>query len=157
MNLGGFGVIFERASSNDAAEFIRIRGLTRENAVAAARLAQLGVTAQSWADDIRSNTLIGYVARTEREIVGYCFGNAHSGEVVVLALLSSAEDQGIGRSLLRLVVDALISAGHRRLFLGCASDPNVRSHGFYRHLGWRSTGRLDKLGDEELELVIGEQ
>jgi hypothetical protein len=27
----------------------------------------------------------------------------------------------------------------------------VRSYGFYRHLGWRSTGSFDDRGDEILE------
>ncbi|MER2177626.1 MAG: GNAT family N-acetyltransferase, partial [Stenotrophomonas maltophilia] len=31
----------------------------------------------------------------------------------------------------------------------------VRSHGFYRHLGWRPTGEIDSLGDEVLELHVG--
>ena len=26
--------------------------------------------------------------------------------------------------------------------------------GFYRHLGWRSTGTVDRLGDEVLELFL---
>ncbi len=29
-----------------------------------------------------------------------------------------------------------------------------RSHGFYRHLGWRPTGEIDDLGDEVLELHL---
>jgi hypothetical protein len=37
------------------------------------------------------------------------------------------------------------------LFLGCAADPAVRSYGFYRHLGWRSTSTFNEAGDEVLE------
>jgi hypothetical protein len=40
-------------------------------------------------------------------------------------------------------VSALNPLGLARLFLGCSSDPKVRSYGFYRHLGWRSTGVTD--------------
>jgi hypothetical protein len=56
--------------------------------------------------------------------------------------------------LLQLVIDDLRSQGHGRLFLGCASDPAVRSYGFYRHLGWVSTGTTDLHGDEVLELHL---
>ena len=87
-------------------------------------------------------------------MAGYCFGSSSSGEIVVLALLPAFENRGIGRELLRRVVERLRGFGHRRLFLGCASDPSVRSFGFYRHLGWRSTGRVDRHGDEELELLL---
>ena len=45
----------------------------------------------------------------------------------------------------------LAALGHQRLFLGCSADPQSRSYGFYRHLGWRSTGEFDAHGDEILE------
>jgi GNAT superfamily N-acetyltransferase len=141
------------ATPEDAAECVRLRGQTRENAVSESRLGELGITAQSWAQDIASGVLPGFVARVDGVMVGYAFGAAHTGEVVVLALLPASEGQGLGRELLGWVVDLLRSQGHGRLFLGCSADAASRSHGFYRHLGWRATGRRDKLGDEELELL----
>lgn len=130
-----------------------MRGLTRENAVSPERLRDLGITAQSWAEDIRSHTLPGHVCHRGKRLVGYAFGDRVSGEVVVLALLAEAESQGLGRRLLDLVVQDLRAAGHERLFLGCSADASTRSHGFYRHLGWRSTGAFDRAGDEVLELL----
>jgi ribosomal protein S18 acetylase RimI-like enzyme len=85
-------------------------------------------------------------------IVGYCFGEKHSGEIVVLAVLPQYEDRGIGRALLSKVVEDLRLLGHRRLFLGCSSGASHRSYGFYRHLGWESTGTFDTNDDEVLEL-----
>ena len=82
--------------------------------------------------------------------MGYCFGDRGTGEVVVLALLPPFERQGIGKELLRRVVQDLVTAGHASLFLGCSDDPASRSHGFYRHLGWRPTGAMDANGDEIL-------
>jgi putative acetyltransferase len=148
--------VIEAARAADAAEFVRIRGLTRENAVSAERLAALGITVETWAADIVSGVLIGYVARRGDEIDGYCFGDTRTGELVVLALLPDAEGHGVGRTLLERVVQALADAGHRRLFLGCSKDPKVRSHGFYRHLGWRPTGQVDGNDDEILELLAPE-
>ena len=136
----------------DASECVHVRGMTRENAVPEERLRAHGITAESWAEDIRTGRLPGWVARRGKQLVGYCFGAANTGEVVVLALLPMEEGRGLGRRLLQLVIDELRSLGHARLFLGCASDPNVRSHGFYRHLGWASTGTTDQHGDEILEL-----
>jgi hypothetical protein len=75
-----------------------------------------------------------------------------TGEVVVLALLAEHEGRGVGKRLLGFVVERLARAGHARLFLGCSSNPRTRSHGFYRHLGWTSTGTFDGAGDEVLEL-----
>lgn len=142
---------FMPAAPEFAADYIRLRGLTRENAVSEDRLRSLGITRQTWADSIRSAVLQGFVARSHGEIVGYCFGDTHSGEVVVLAVLPAFEGQRIGQRLLARVVECLQSHGHTRLFLGCSADPAVRSYGFYRHLGWRSTGTFDAHGDERLE------
>jgi hypothetical protein len=50
-----------------------------------------------------------------------------------------------------MVVRDFTLLGFQRLFLGCSSNPNVRSHGFYRHLGWTSTGTFDAANDEVLE------
>ena len=146
--------VIEKARAADAAEFVRIRGLTRENAIPAARLAALGITVETWGRDIARGLLVGYVARDGEDIEGYCFGDTHTGEVVVLALLPGAEGQGVGRVLLESVVRALADAGHQRLFLGCSKDPRVRSYGFYRHLGWRPTGQVDANDDEILELLL---
>ena len=141
-----------RARAADAAAFIDLRGRTRENAVSAARLTSLGITEQTWAEDVRCGRLVGFTAVRHEKLVGYCFGDTQTGEVVVLALLPEAEGQGLGRELLDHVIADLRSHGHARLFLGCSTDPTVRSYGFYRHLGWQPTGVIDSHNDEVLEL-----
>lgn len=145
---------YRPATPGDAPECVRLRGLTRENAVSEERLRAAGITAESWGNDIKSGSLPGFVCRSGADIVGYCFGEVASGEIVVLALLPAFEGQGIGRHLLGLVVEHLRKFGHARLFLGCSSDPAVRSYGFYRHLGWSATGAVDRFGDEVLELRV---
>ena len=145
---------YQPAVASDAPECVRIRGLTRENAASEERLSALGITAESWANDIRLGELPGFVCRVAGNMVGYCFGATATGEVVVLAVLPAFEGKGVARQLLDLVVAKLRGLGHERLFLGCSADPAVRSYGFYRHLGWRSTGTVDKLGDEVLELFV---
>lgn len=138
----------------DAPACIDLRGRTRQNAVPADRLAAYGITADSWAEGIRSGATPGHVALQGDVLVGYCFGDRDTGEVVVLALLPEVEGQGLGRDLLARVVQQLAGAGWSRLYLGCSTDPASRSHGFYRRLGWQPTGRLDGHGDEILELHL---
>ena len=144
---------FKPAPPDLAAEYIRLRGMTRENAIPEERLRALGITAETWANDIKSTELQGFVARSSDELAGYCFSNTKSGEVVVLAVHPEYEGQGIGQQLLSLVIEQLSLRGHKRPFLGCSSDPTVRSYGFYRRLGWHSTGKVDERGDEVLELL----
>ena len=142
------------ALPDDSAECVSLRGKTRQNAVSEASLRALGITVESWAQDIRTGDLPGHICRQNGKMIGYCFGSRRDGEIVVLALLPEFEGQGIGKELLTRVVRQLESLGHTRQFLGCSPDSESRSHGFYRHLGWRPTGTFDKHGDELLELQI---
>ncbi len=145
---------FRVAVPGDVATCVDIRGRTRENAVSAERLSEVGITVASWSESVRVGSLPGYVCLADGEIVGYCFGAAASGEVEVLALLPAYENQGIGKVLLGHVMETLSGIGFTRLFLGCSSDPASRSYGFYRHLSWRSTGTFDARGDEVLEYFV---
>jgi GNAT superfamily N-acetyltransferase len=143
---------YKIAPSKLAAEYIELRGLTRENPITKDALRSYGITAESWAQDIESEKTRGFIALSGAHMVGYCFADIDTGEVLVLAVLPAYEGQGIGRRLLGLVIELFKDQGYNRLLLGCSPDANVRSHGFYRHLGWHSTGSLDKHGDEILEL-----
>lgn len=145
------GLRFRPSHPADIAACIDIRGRTSQNAISATRLAELGITVESWAKQVEDDELIGQLACIDDVVVGYCFGDTASGEIVVLALLPAQENAGLGKALLQQVMDLLRQRGHGRLFLGCSADPASRSHGFYRHLGWRPTGERDGYGDEVLE------
>lgn len=147
-------VRYRPALPADAPACIALRGRTRENAFSAAQLAALGITADSWSQGIREGDLPGHVGVVNEQIVGYCFGERATGEILVLALLPEYEGRGVGRQLLQYVVDDFRAWGWDRLFLGCSDNPMVRSYGFYRHLGWRPTGARDAAGDEVLALQL---
>ncbi|WP_271408098.1 GNAT family N-acetyltransferase [Pseudomonas sp. Q1-7] len=146
---------FRKAVPTDAPTCIDIRARTRENAFSEEELRALGITVDTWSEGIRDGSSPGYVCCVDDQMIGYCFGDRDTGEIVVLALLPEFEGQGIGRALLQRVVDDFRAAGFQRLFLGCSADAAVRSYGFYRHLGWVSTGELDEIGDEILEFRLG--
>jgi GNAT superfamily N-acetyltransferase len=143
---------YRSAVFSDTPQVITLRGQTRENAITVSGLASIGITAESWGKRIEAGDLSGHVCAENGRIVGYCFGDKHTGEILVLALLPEYESRGIGRTLLSRVAEDLWSLGFKRLFLGCSRDPCSRSYGFYRHLGWRPTGAFDAHGDEILEL-----
>ncbi|RTT41017.1 GNAT family N-acetyltransferase [Pseudomonas aeruginosa] len=145
---------FRPANPDDAFLCIKIRGLTRENAFSEEELGALGITTESWSTGIRDGSCPGFVACMDGQMIGYCFGDRDTGEIVVLALLPAYEGRGIGKTLLAMMIEKLEHQGFQRLFLACSSDPNVRSYSFYRHLGWRPTGERDESGDEILELLV---
>ncbi|SEE76774.1 GNAT family N-acetyltransferase [Pseudomonas anguilliseptica] len=144
-------VAYRIATPDDTAECIALREKTRENAFSVEQLEELGITLDSWKAGISDGSLPGYVSVCEGKIIGYCFGDSHAGEIVVLALLPEYENKGVGKVLLNQMIESFQPLGFERLFLGCSSDPKARSYGFYRHLGWRSTGLFDDAGDEILE------
>lgn len=145
---------YRPASPEDTAECVAIRGKTRENAFNEEQLRSIGITAESWAENIRTGALPGYLCIVDGNIIGYCFGSRETGEIEVLIVLPDFEDRGIGRELLQRTSRRLAELGHRRLYLGCSPYPTSRSYGFYRRLGWKSTGTFDARGDEILEIFV---
>ncbi len=145
---------FRPATPEDAAECMVIRGKTRQNAASEEWLRSIGITRESWAGNISSDALEGHVCMVDGKVVGFCYGVRQTGEIQVIALLPPFEERGIGRVLLDRTCKGLAKHGHNRLFLSCNPDPASRSHGFYRHLGWRSTGSFDQYGDEILEIHL---
>ena len=146
-------ITYRQAVPEDTPACIELRGRTRENAFSVEELKALGITLESWQTGIADGSLPGHVALVDGELAGYCFGDRDTGEIAVLALLPAYEGHGIGKALLALMVDEFKGLGFQRLFLGCSPDPQVRTHGFYRHLGWKPTGEFDAAGDEVLAYV----
>jgi GNAT superfamily N-acetyltransferase len=141
------------ARDEDVAEQFRVRAATRDNAISATRLAELGITPDSVQADLRAGDIHSWVGLHGEQVVAFCSVADHSGEVLVLAVQAGFEGRGLGRALLDTAVRHLREvAGCRRIWLMAGADLSLRSHGFYRALGWRTSGRVDAHGDEELLL-----
>jgi ribosomal protein S18 acetylase RimI-like enzyme len=126
--------------ASDIPATMQMRGQTRENAVTREEMARdYGITPEGVAADMERG-LFGWVVEDRGQIKGFAMGDARNGEVVVIALLPECEGRGLGRALLTLVTDRLLSAGHDRLWLNANPDPAVRASGFYLRLGWRPSG-----------------
>lgn len=131
-----------------------IRGKTRDNPISEEYLRSIGVTEEKWWSLMDENKIIGSVYECDGQVVGFCFGDTESAEILVLALLPEHDNQGIGKKLLLDVVRKLRQIGHQKLWLAASQDPAIRAHGFYRHMGWEPTGKFDANDDEILEFVI---
>lgn len=140
-----------KAITTDINRCAEIRGLTRDNPISREVLVAIGVTEESWAPKIDDGTFEGFVVEDKASVVGYCFGNTQTGEILVLALLPDYEGIGVGRKLLSLMTTRLLSLGHAELWLAASPDEKIRAHGFYRHLGWQPTQTYDANGDEILK------
>ena len=140
-----------KAVKEDFDRCVEIRGLTRDNPISREILIEYGVTKEIWEPNIDAGTFEGFVAENRGGVVGYCFGNPQTLEILVLALLPDYEGNGLGKKLLNAMVDRLLEFGLNEVWLAASPDPSLRAHGFYRHLGWRPTELCDQSGDEVLK------
>ena len=131
-----------------------IRGKTRDNPISKEVLAQYGVTTESWTPLLLEQTIMGSVIEQNQQVVAFAFADTRSAEILVVAILPDVENQGLGKMLLNHLVEKLKMLGHNRIWLAAAPDPSMRAYGFYRHLGWISTGKYDQQGDEILEMYV---
>lgn len=148
-------ITYRRTQASDFDKCIEVRSKTRQNPASAEYLATIGITAETQAPLFEDGTLVGFVAESNKEIVGFCTGITTTGEIQVLAMLPEFEGLGIGKTLLKKVVDVLFESGFDKLWLAASPDPEIRAHGFYRHLGWKFSGKTDDIDDQILELRRG--
>ncbi|NNE54784.1 MAG: GNAT family N-acetyltransferase [Flavobacteriales bacterium] len=148
-------ITYRRTKAADFDKCVEVRGKTRQNPASAEYLATIGITAETQAPLFEDGTLVGFVAESNNEIVGFCTGIMTTGEVQVLAMLPEFEGLGIGKTLLQKVVDILFESGFDKLWLAASPDPEIRAYGFYRHLGWKFSGKTDDIDDQILELRRG--
>lgn len=138
-------------TAEDLPAVFELRVSTRENAVTLEELEQdYGITPRSLAEAMKT-AVQGWLCETGGQVVGFSMGDCSNGEVQVVAVRPGYEDLGIGKNLLAQVGDWLFSEGHDEIWLGANPDPGVRSHGFYRRLGWRTTGAMK--GEDEVMVL----
>jgi GNAT superfamily N-acetyltransferase len=110
----------------------------------------MGITPEAvWAGFMRGD-YVGWVCEAEGAIVGFCTGDASTGEVLVLAVLPDFERKGIGAKLIASVIEGMRAKKSRRPWLAATADSGARAHGFYRAIGWTPTGEVLENGDEIL-------
>ena len=139
---------FRETLPSDVERLFSVRARTRENPISKEQLADLGITPEAIARDVASGRIKGWICSHASDLVGFCNGDGETGEVLVLAVLPEYECRGIGRNLLAHVVEWLRSVGFNTLWLAASSSSGTRAHGFYRSLGGRPNGEIDKNGDE---------
>jgi ribosomal protein S18 acetylase RimI-like enzyme len=138
--------------ATDVESLFSVRSRTRESGLSKEQLADIGITPELIAEGIAAGEVVSWVCTHDSSTVGFCNGNTETGEVLVLAVLPEYERRGVGKRLLAEVVGSLRSVGCRRVWLAATSNPTIRAYGFYRHLGWRPTGKTQRNGDQILIL-----
>ncbi|RNC89718.1 MAG: GNAT family N-acetyltransferase [Allomuricauda sp.] len=144
-------VRLRKAQANDLGICMEIRGKTKDNPIDAQRLREFGVTQEGWRALMEVGEIIGSVIECDERVVGYCFANSHTGEILVLAVHADFDGQGFGKASLTHCLNQMKDMGFKKVWLAASPNPLLRAYGFYRHLGWQPTGRHDAHEDEILE------
>lgn len=140
---------YREMTAEDVPAVLALRFATRENAITLEELeADYGITPASIAGSLQGSNVRGWLCAAAGDVVGFAMGDRASGEVQVVAVLPDFEGRGIGKTLLAKVCDWLFAEGHDEIWLGANPDPQVRATGFYRRLGWRSSGVM--AGNDEV-------
>jgi len=104
------------------------------------RKLQAAAASEPFAADVLSGRVKFRECVHDGRVVGHCIGNSRTGEILGLSVDSDHRRQGIARTLLSLVVDALRADGVSRIWLAAPRDSTQPAHHFYHAQGWRQTG-----------------
>lgn len=146
---------FRQMRIDDIPATLAVRLSTVENAITLEELkSDYGVTPQSIAEAMATHVR-GWLCEDTGTTAGFAMGDVSSGEVLVVAVRPEYERKGVGEGVLTRVQTWLFAAGHDEIWLRANPDPHVCAYGFYRKLGWRTTGRMMD-GDEVMRLRKGD-
>lgn len=127
------------ATEEDIPALFDIRTSVRENHQSREELAEIGVTPQSIAEMLRTNSR-AWLAEVEGTPAAFTMADAGEGTVFAMFVRPEYEGRGLGKALMRETESWLFAQGWDEIWLLTGSDPALRANGFYRHLGWRDAG-----------------
>jgi len=129
------------ATPQDVDVIFAIRTGVRENAMSLDQLHAVGVTHESVARDL-AGPLRAWIAEIDGEAVGFSMADNRRGVVFAMFSRPGFDGRGLGRRLMH-EAETWLFRDHATIWLTTDSDPTVRSHGFYKALGWRYAGTVD--------------
>lgn len=133
---------------DDLSAAFAVRMSTIDNAITMEELERdYDITPQSLAEAMTSH-VAGWLCEDSGTAVGFSIGDRLNGEVQVVVVRPEYEGHGIGKNLLSRVQEWLFAEGHKEIWLRSNPDPTIRAYGFYRRLGWQTTGR--EVGEDEV-------
>ncbi len=128
---------------------VTLRDATAGDLVAVMALEHASFPTDAWSENLMAEELASphgryLVAERAGEIVGYggvrVVQGAHEGDIQTIAIAEAARGLGLGRTLLRALLDAGLERGAREIFLDVRADNNV-AHALYVSEGFIELGR----------------
>lgn len=123
------------ATVADVPSLFDVRTSVVENYQSVEELARLGVTLESVADMLRSNSR-AWVGEEDDHVVAFSMANAAEATVFAMFVRPGSDGQGWGRALMIEAEHWLFDRGCEEIWL-LTDGPAIS---FYQHLGWRNEG-----------------
>ncbi|HEX2223261.1 MAG TPA: GNAT family N-acetyltransferase [Thermoanaerobaculia bacterium] len=130
------------ATFDDVEALFEVRTSVKENHQSRAELATIGVTPESIAGMLASSSR-AWLAEEDGLPVAFAMADAGQATVFAMFVRPAYEGRGLGRALMREAENWLFSEGCPEIWLLTGSEPSLRAHGFYAHLGWHRAGLED--------------
>ena len=130
------------ATEADIDTLFDIRTSVIQNHLSMQQLSDLGITAATLAEAVRSGTS-AWIAELGGTAAGFAMVDAEAGEVFALFVRPEFEGRGLGRLLLNEAEKELFRH-HDRICLVTDGHAHIRANGFYLHLGWSFACRVDE-------------
>jgi Acetyltransferases len=137
-------VVYRVAHTNDIPQLSDIRLSVKENVLSNPAL----VTEKDYIDYLTVRGR-GWVCEINGTIVGFSIGDLQDNNVWALFIQPGYEGKGIGRELMRLLLQWYFANTNKPIWLSTA--PDSRAEKFYRKYGWQETGQT-KNGELVFEL-----
>lgn len=137
------GLSMRNATPEDVESIFNVRCAVKENHLSRAELSELGITPSAVTGMITGGDYTVPVALVAEKIVGFAMAQISEGYLFALFVHPGHEGKGVGRELMKVVEKELAERGVKELWLATGSEPELRAHGFYRHLGWQESGLME--------------
>jgi GNAT superfamily N-acetyltransferase len=140
------------ATEADVETLFRIRTDVRENNMTLPALAAVGVTPESVAEMLRTDSR-AWLADWQGEPAAFAMADAGRGTVFALFVRRGYEERGLGGALLAEAAAWLFERGWEEIWLTTgAAAPGANA--FYRRVGWRFDGVAEN-GENRYTLARG--
>ena len=123
------------AQQEDIETLFEIRTSAVENHQSRQEIADLGITAASVAEMLKTDCR-AWLAELDDQAVGFSIANKTEKTIFGMFVRPNFEGRGVGRHLMERAENWLWSNHIDEISLLTGNDPNLRAYGFYLHLGW---------------------